>query len=300
MEIENNEQLRRAFLLPWRERPAADMGQPARWDRMAEDWRASLAAPTLFRGDMEERVRDTVAFLEAEGALPPEGRVLDIGCGPGLFTAAFAKRTRGAVGIDLSGQMIDQAEKNTAGVDNASFLVGDFHRMSPWEAGGPYDLVFASITPGASDPESLRKMTSLSRAHCFFSCFVRWYDDLEKRISEELLGRPYAPTHGGHHRNFYSLWNLLWLDGYYPQSGYYRQDHRERLTPDLDLALGYAHSFSRYGGDEGGEAERILAFLRAQASADGTVERNTSHWYGRLLWDVRVRTPGPERGPFQG
>lgn len=58
---------------------------------------------------------DVVAFLER--ALPPTGRLLDVGCGTGAFCGHLARPDRPCLGIDLDPGMIDQAEAHHAGVD---------------------------------------------------------------------------------------------------------------------------------------------------------------------------------------
>lgn len=58
---------------------------------------------------------DVVAFLER--ALPPTGRLLDVGCGTGAFCGQLAGPDRPCLGIDLDPGMIDQAEARHPGVD---------------------------------------------------------------------------------------------------------------------------------------------------------------------------------------
>lgn len=53
--------------------------------------------------------------------------VLDVACGPGLLTCAFARVTRHAVGVDITPAMLDQARKTQAeqGLNNVSWQAGD-------------------------------------------------------------------------------------------------------------------------------------------------------------------------------
>lgn len=71
-------------------------------------------------------------FLEEiEQHLPKSGRILDIGCGFGLFSNYFAARSPGRMvhGIDLNEKRIVQAEvtAKSLGLENALFYVGDAH-----------------------------------------------------------------------------------------------------------------------------------------------------------------------------
>lgn len=84
------------------------------------------------------------AFLEAiEQHLPENAKVLDIGCGFGLFANYFAMHSadRKVFGIDFDEKRIEQArsvaEQN--GLDNATFYVGD---VNDYEFDhGPFDAV---------------------------------------------------------------------------------------------------------------------------------------------------------------
>ncbi len=61
--------------------------------------------------------------------LPDEGRILDIGCGFGLFAAYFGQmhRARRIVGVDPDARRIEMARRVAArvGLDGHSFLTGD-------------------------------------------------------------------------------------------------------------------------------------------------------------------------------
>jgi SAM-dependent methyltransferase len=67
--------------------------------------------------------------FQAAAAIQPTDRVLDVGCGSGQDTrdAARTARSGSALGVDLSGPMLDYARKaaETEGLTNASFLQAD-------------------------------------------------------------------------------------------------------------------------------------------------------------------------------
>jgi len=64
--------------------------------------------------------------LEASG-VGADDAVLDVACGPGLTTCAFAAKARQVTGIDLTPAMIEQAElqRRARGIENLTFQVGD-------------------------------------------------------------------------------------------------------------------------------------------------------------------------------
>jgi len=54
-------------------------------------------------------------------------KILDFGCGPGRLIIPFSKYTKEVIGVDVSQEMIDEAQKNCTkyNVINASFLLSD-------------------------------------------------------------------------------------------------------------------------------------------------------------------------------
>jgi ubiquinone/menaquinone biosynthesis C-methylase UbiE len=65
-----------------------------------------------------------------------EDVVLDVACGPGVLTCAFAKRSKHVTGIDITPTMLEQARElqKSSGTDNISWQLGDVCRM-PFESG---------------------------------------------------------------------------------------------------------------------------------------------------------------------
>lgn len=61
----------------------------------------------------------------------PPARLLDLGCGTGWTSCLFARRGYEVVGQDICPDMIDHARENgeRAGLDNVSFVVGDYEEM---------------------------------------------------------------------------------------------------------------------------------------------------------------------------
>lgn len=65
-----------------------------------------------------------------------EDEVLDVACGPGILSCAFAEKTKQATGIDLVPAMLDQAQKlqENQGLFNLSWDLGDVYNL-PYKAG---------------------------------------------------------------------------------------------------------------------------------------------------------------------
>ena len=83
-------------------------------------------------------------FIEEIGqSLPERGRVLDLGCGFGLFALAFGtgRPGRSILGIDLNGARIEKARAAATrlGAENVRFALGDA-REAPLDQG--FDAVY--------------------------------------------------------------------------------------------------------------------------------------------------------------
>jgi SAM-dependent methyltransferase len=77
--------------------------------------------------------------LVRASALPPGGRILDAGCGPGLVAAALLASGLRIVGVDLSREMIERARDRCAAFgDRATFLQVSVFDPS-LEQHGPFD-----------------------------------------------------------------------------------------------------------------------------------------------------------------
>jgi len=84
------------------------------------------------------------AFLEEiDQYLPARGRILDLGCGFGLFSLFFASVQRGRelIGVDIDARRVEQARASASklGLTNASCHNGD---VLTWEASGTFDAIY--------------------------------------------------------------------------------------------------------------------------------------------------------------
>lgn len=141
-----------------------------RWDRMAPNFAKKVSGEEAAR-----RKEKIFSMLTAAGALKSGTTVLDIGAGPGNWAIPMAESGAIVTALEPSGGMINELEKRMAekGVDNIRVIQDtwqDIH-LDGEGLGDGFDLVFASMSPGVRDPETLQKMMTASNGFCYLSTF---------------------------------------------------------------------------------------------------------------------------------
>ncbi|MCL2409930.1 MAG: class I SAM-dependent methyltransferase [Oscillospiraceae bacterium] len=251
------------------------------WDTRAADWIDELNEPGGAKS-IVERVEATAGYLRNRGLLQENDTVADIGCGPGLFVMEFAKTVKQAVGIDFSERFIEYGRELAAkcGVGNASFEQRDLLTLDVDAAGlaDAFDLVFTSITPAITGYGVLQKLMKMSRAMCCNISFVNVGDNLVERVSRDMYGGKVRQRRDG--MGFYTMLNLLFLSGYYPETHYCTIETGGRVNPSQELAEDIAFNLRLDSSEE----PKILRYLEKL----GETERHTVSRFGSILWDTRI------------
>ena len=278
-----------AYFISLQEAGAADSQYSAqKWDRRAEAWNKERANKR--KGD--GRVVSAVSYLEQRGLLQPSFEVADIGCGPGRFAAAFAKRVRRVVGLDLSEKMVEHGREHIRreGLANAELWVCDFQTLDIEKAGykAAFDLVFSSMTPAVQGMNGLLKSMEMSRGWCCHITQLGGCNQLRERMMREVFGR--SESFHGFGRRFYALFNILFLLGYEPETSYDHLHRETLLEPDEEYVESSLEHLLPPEEQTRENAKKIERWLQAQCNADGLVREISDASYGRVLWDVRKRS----------
>jgi SAM-dependent methyltransferase len=104
-------------------------------------------------GYPEELIDDVIKLSE----MPKDGKILDIGCGPGKATVPFAKRGYNILGVDISSELIEIAKENSKTFPNASYKVASFEQANlPLNS---FNLITAAQSWHWIDPDIRYKRT---------------------------------------------------------------------------------------------------------------------------------------------
>ena len=111
------------------------------WVRDSYDSAASAYADHLFT-ELEQKPLDRHLLNRFAEAARGNGRVADLGCGPGQIAKYLREQGVSVVGVDLSAEMIKVAGKLSPGID---FRVGDMRRLDFEDASLAGVVAFYSI-----------------------------------------------------------------------------------------------------------------------------------------------------------
>ena len=139
----------------------------------------------LFRRSMMIRYRKTLAGCDPVGGKS----VIDIGCGPGHYGIALAKKgVKYVLGLDFAPAMIDLARGNAraAGVDGICEFVHDDFLSRSFESKFDYSVLMGFMDYVADPAGVIRKALSLTASRAFFSFpaaggFLAWQRKLRYR-----------------------------------------------------------------------------------------------------------------------
>ncbi|MBE6008227.1 MAG: methyltransferase domain-containing protein [Lachnospiraceae bacterium] len=263
-----------------------------KWDQRAELWKKKHKSTPK----NDDRVISAITYLENKGLLQENFEIVDIGCGPGRFAAAFAKRVHRVVGLDISEKMVAHGMEyiSDEGIKNAILRTCDFQSMDLEKEGykGAFDLVFSSMTPAIHGIDGLTKSIQMSRGWCCNITHLGGYNLLREQIMQEVFGRKASPQWTG--RWFYSLFNVLFLMGYYPETSYENRLQETLIAPDEEYVDFLMEQMLPTEEHSEANAKKIMEWLNAHVNEDGLIKEVTESSYGRILWDVRNKTERPD------
>lgn len=135
--------------------------------------------------------------------VPPSGRILDLGCGHGLFTnlLALGSPDRQLTGVDPSADKIAVAKRSSAGLPNVRYFQGRIEDITD----GPYDVIAINdvlyLLPDADKVNVLRRCHSLLKPDGLLLLKTndtrpRWRYSIVL-LEEELMVRVLSLTYGG-------------------------------------------------------------------------------------------------------
>lgn len=233
----------------------------------------------------QKRRQAVLDFLEQEGALQEGFRVLDIGAGPGNFAIPVARIASQVTALEPASEMVKILQKRAAAehLENISIMQRTWQEVDVEEEGliGQFDLVFASMTPGIQDPETLEKMIKASRGYCYLSGFSghRWGE-----AYRELWQLFYGEDIGDNPGDIIYPFGLLYSMGYRPNLRF--SSHRwVHEHPVEEATKNILQFFENYMDISAGTRKEIEDYVVNHAE-NGTFRQEVNGCSGMMLWRV--------------
>lgn len=178
--------------------------------------------------------------------------VLDVGFGAGKYLKLFSEEGSNLSGVELSDEMVRYAKKhcmeNGINIDEI-----DIYNM-PWEDidldqlgwNNKFDLVFASKSPALNSYESIKKLIRASKKGVFFSSHIYMDEDIFSKLYKEIKKEEYQSKRN----RFWSIYNILYLEGYYPNMKVEHRENKTKFTSD-ELVKRYSYRLFDENPSEG-------------------------------------------------
>lgn len=248
------------------------------WNRNADHFQAIVRQ---YDNGYPEKL---MGFLQEQGVLTPGCRVADVGCGTGKYALLFAEQGCGLLLLDIAENMMEYAKQNLAEYDvPVETLICDWSDTDLAELGGEasVDLAFAAMTPAIQTHEDLRKLTAMSRRHCFLSRFADRTDLLMVQTAQACGLQLPKRDHRAASREM-----IGWLleDGFLPEVRLipYGWENQRTVEEACEILLrgDLAQEIEEYG-----KQEQVRAYVQSLADEKGMVRETvctTALW---VLWE---------------
>ena len=254
---------------------------------MVENWsrRAGWFARRTSNDRGQDRRKMVLDMLEREGALGPGVKVLDIGAGPGNYAIPMARLCKQVTALEPAAGMVKILEDRArAGqVENITIIQRTWQEVEVEKDGlaGRFDLVFASMTPGVRDPETLQKMLAASRKFCYLSAFSgqRW-----EKAHRDLWRRFFGEDMGDNPGDIIYPFGLLYAMGYRPKLNFFTINRVDE-EPVEKAVENLARFFWSYM-DITPEVRRTIEHYVKEHAENGVFRQETTFCTGMMLWRV--------------
>ncbi len=247
------------------------------WNRRAEGFEKNVMGE---KG--EKRVLRVLNWLESQGVILDNIKVLDIGAGPGPFALAFAERAREVVALEPAEAMTDflRKEMRIHQRENIRIIQDTWEEVNIQEQQlkGNFDLVFASMSPGINNWETIQKALDCSKKYCYISSFAgKRQSDAIVNLWQTLFGEEIPAWPG----DIIFILNLLYARGYQLSFRVWEERRKAENTPK-EAVSGLLEELQHYGIEEFAPEEKVKQFVENNV-VDGVFRQDFITCLGQIL-----------------
>ena len=165
------------------------MGALEQASNAQEYWNARARTFPRYEEGIDNYEARVLRIIRENGVELRGKRILDVGCGSGMYTIRLAREAQSVVAVDISDEMLRILAEDAAAMRLANITCV----RSGWdtfETADRFDVVFASMTPAVGDDQTRKKLLEYSEGWVVFIGFT------ERMVSDvmEPLYAKYAIT----------------------------------------------------------------------------------------------------------
>jgi SAM-dependent methyltransferase len=249
------------------------------WNNRASSFNQSLK-------EKEKKTNQLINYLTARNILNNKAKVLDIGCGPGTHSIPMAQTAEEVISLDISVNMLNIIREKTQEL-NYSNVVPMKENWGEVNLGDKkwnkhFDLVFASMSPGVHNYETLKKMCDASKNYCYLSAWVKRESKVEDALFQ-LVNKNEGAT-GILDDKIYYAFNILWNMGYCPEISYNRRDWSS-VQPFEEALENYTKKLMIKNNLDEHDKLKIKNYLH-EISDKGMITEESKAITGTIIWQV--------------
>lgn len=245
------------------------------WERKAKKY------PLPFDNKAFSNTQKVLDILGQKGVDFSGKKVLDIGCGTGIFTLPIAKIAQFVVGLDFSEAMLERlkAESERLSIKNIGILHSSWKDFDPSVSNliRSFDIVLSSMSMAIKEESDVLKMEECSRQFCIY---IGWGRLRKNPLIEEIFARhemPFKPPPGA--QAIYEVLSKrqrqLSID--YVQTSWQWEGTVEEALSDIAMHIDVQ------GGVPNPE---IIKDVVTKNSNDGKLTHTTEAEQGVIVWQV--------------
>ncbi|MCO5385274.1 class I SAM-dependent methyltransferase [Desulfosporosinus sp.] len=249
------------------------------WNKLSGSYEKETA------GENGKRLNEVIHLLETQGMITPESDILDVGCGPGIYTVPLAYKVRTVTALDGAAEMCNvvAGRAKNLKLDNIVLLNSLWEETNFEDEGlkNAFDLVFASLMPGIASYDTLIKFLSASRKYCCLIYFAGGVDDLVRSDLWRIIFQEDFESGGN---DIVYPFNILYNLGFYPKIDYL--DVSFEKTETVEEAIENLCNYYWLFSDITKEIRNKISAYVLEKADNGIFRQKSKSRLGILTWSV--------------
>ncbi len=255
----------------------------------AEFWdKAALSYNTDNREISSRGMKKSIDIFKKNDCFFPGIKILEIGCGTGLFAMALAEQGARVTAIDFSSGMLKRFKNDMpANLEKKIELMHmdwkdtDINKMG-WK--NKFDLVIAFMSPAVSKPDALFKMMDASNNAC---AIKGWAAKRNHPLLDGLWEKIMGNTLDDKPQSLIIKFNLLFSMGFFPELSCDKISWEQNISikEEIDNKLAFFKQVSNKPEHELNEI--ITNYLQSISENSSTITKKHRGMTATIFWKIK-------------